>query len=183
MSVKNNTQVVTGKVRLAFPNIFTPVESLNGGDLRYSVTVIIPKSNTRDIEAIKAAIQAAAQAGVNSAFNGKMPTVIKNTLKDGDTDLGNDGIPLIEKYPEYKNSYVIRLSTKFKPKVLNADTKEEIMDTSEVYSGVMGRVSMQFFAYNNKGNAGVSARLSNVAIYPNEGEHLGSFLTGEEFDD
>lgn len=183
MSVKTNTQVVTGKVRISFPNIFTPVESLNGGDLRYTVTVIIPKSNTKDIEKMNAAIKEAAEQGVNSCFNGKMPAVIKHTLKDGDNDIANDGIPLIEKYPEYKNSYVIRLSTKFKPVVINAETKEEILNPNEVYSGSMARVSMQFFAYNNKGNAGVSARLMNVAIYVGEGEHLGSFCTGEEFDD
>ena len=84
-----------------------------------------------------------------------------------------------KKYPEYANSYYIRLSTKFKPKILNAN-REEIIDPTEIYSGMYGRVSMTFFAYSGDGKRGVSACLNNV-MKTRDGEPMGSQLSGDEF--
>ena len=85
------------------------------------------------------------------------------------------------KYPEYKNSYFIRLASKNRPKVLDAN-RQEIIDPTQVYSGVYGRVSMTFFAYSGDGKRGVSAGLNNVMI-TRDGEPLTSQLSGDEFDE
>ena len=50
---KNTTKVVTGVVRLSYANVWEPV-SINGGTPKYSVSLIIPKSDTKTIEAINA---------------------------------------------------------------------------------------------------------------------------------
>ena len=37
-----STKVITGKVRFSFVNIFEPKEDNNGGNPKYSVTLLIP---------------------------------------------------------------------------------------------------------------------------------------------
>lgn len=178
----NKNQVVTGEARLSFVNVFEPKKiGENDKDAKYSVTVIIPKSDTKTIDAIKNAIQVAAEAGAQKHFGGRVPTNVNHTFKDGDTDTDDLGELKKNKYPEYANSYVIRVSTKYRPKVLDAN-RNEIIDPTEMYSGVYGRVSMTFFAYSGDGRRGVSAVLNNV-MKTRDGEPLTSQLSGDEFND
>ena len=179
MSSLSKTQVVTGECRLSFVHLNEPVAVKEGDTPKYSLTAIIPKSDTKTIESIKAAIQAAAEAGAQKHFGGRVPTNVANTFKDGDTETNDMGDLQKEKYPEYANSYYIRLSTKFTPKILNAK-REEIIDPTEIYSGMYGRVSMTFFAYSGDGKRGVSACLNNV-MKTRDGEPMGSQLSGDEF--
>jgi len=176
----NKNQVVTGECRLSFVNVFEPKAMKEGDTPKYSLTAIIPKTDVKTIEAIKAAIQAAAEAGAQKHFGGRVPTNVNHTFKDGDTETNDMGDLQKEKYPEYANSYYIRLSTKFAPKVLNAD-RQEIIDPTEVYSGCYGRVSMTFFAYSGDGKRGVSACLNNV-LKTRDGEPLTAALSGDEFE-
>ena len=177
----NKNQVVTGECRLSFVNLFEP-KAMNEGDVpKYSVTAIIPKTDVKTVEAIKAAINAAAEAGAQKHFGGRVPVSVNHTFKDGDTEVDDLGELKNVKYPEYKNSYYIRLSTKFKPKVLDAN-RQEIIDPTEVYSGMYGKVSMPFFAYSGDGRRGVSAVLNN-AMKTRDGEPLTSQLMGDEFDE
>lgn len=53
------TKVITGvNTRWSYANVWDP-KSINGGAPKYSVSLIIPKSDTATIAKIKAAIQAA----------------------------------------------------------------------------------------------------------------------------
>ena len=75
MSSLNANQVVTGEARLSFVNLFEPKKiGENDKDAKYSCTVIIPKSDTRTIQAIQAAIKAAAEAGAQKHFGGRVQT-------------------------------------------------------------------------------------------------------------
>lgn len=178
----NKNQVVTGECRLSFVNLFEP-KKMNDSDkdAKYSVTAIIPKDDTKTVNAIKTAIQVAAEAGAQKHFGGRVPTNVNNTFKDGDTEVDDLGELKNIKYPEYKGHYYIRLSTRFRPKVLDAN-RQEIIDPTEVYSGCYGRVSMTFFAYSGDGRRGVSAVLNNV-MKTRDGEPLTSQLMGDEFEE
>lgn len=180
MASLSDTQVVTGEVRLSFVHIFEPAKvSESDKEAKYGCTIIIPKSDTKTINAIKAAIQKAAEKGKDKHFNGRVPTNVTHTLQDGDTATDDMGDLKKIKYPEYENSMVMRLSTKFKPKVLDAN-RNEVIDPTQVYSGVYGRVSLTCFAYSGDGRRGVSAALNNVMI-TRDGEPLTSQLSGDEF--
>ena len=48
---KRKTQVITGEVRFSYAHVWEP-SSINGGDEKYSVSIIIPKSDTKTIKAI-----------------------------------------------------------------------------------------------------------------------------------
>ena len=64
MSKFNNpTKVITGpETRWSYANVWD-AKSINGGAPKFSVSLIIPKSDTKTVEKIKAAIQAAYEEG------------------------------------------------------------------------------------------------------------------------
>lgn len=172
------TKVVTGKCRFSFVNVFEPMAFVEGQDPKYSLMLLIPKQDTRTITAIQAAIKAAAEKGKSTKFGGKIPPVLKTTFKDADKDTNQDGEIFAEKWPETAGHYIINVSTKNKPQVVDAD-RQEIIDPCEVYSGCYGRASINFFAYNSNGNKGISAGLCNVQKLE-DGEPLGSISTAEQ---
>ena len=83
----NPTKVITGPdARWSYANIWE-AKSINGGAPKFSVSLIIPKSDTRTVEKIKVAIEAAYKEGESKLKgNGRsVPALsaIKNPLRDG----------------------------------------------------------------------------------------------------
>ena len=74
MNDNTNTRVKIGEVRLSYCHLFTPEAVSDGSEKKYSVALLIPKSNTKLVEEIKAGIKAAFQAGIASKFGGKQKT-------------------------------------------------------------------------------------------------------------
>ena len=60
----NKTKVVTGLVRLSYANVWEPKAPTEGATPKYSVSVIIPKSDTETVAKINAAIDAAIEEGI-----------------------------------------------------------------------------------------------------------------------
>jgi len=61
--IANPTKVITGvNTRRSYANVWDP-KSINGAAPKYSVSLIIPKSDTVTVNKIKAAIQAAYEEG------------------------------------------------------------------------------------------------------------------------
>jgi len=91
---KNPMKVITGKdTRWSYANVWEP-KSINGGVPKFSVSLIIPKSDKKTIEAIKKAIQAAYKEG-EAKLKGNSRSVppletIKTPLRDGDTERPDD---------------------------------------------------------------------------------------------
>jgi hypothetical protein len=147
----NKTKVVTGKVRFSYANIWEP-KSINGGDEKYGVSLIIPKADAKALAEIKAAIETAKQDG-KAKFGGKIPSNLKLPLRDGDVDRPDDDA--------YKNSYFINANSKDRPQVVDKNVKP-ILDPNEVYSGCFGRASITFYAFNQNGNKGIACGLQNL---------------------
>lgn len=147
----NNTKVITGKVRFSYANVWEP-KSINGGDEKYSVSLIIPKSDTKTVNEIKAAIEAAKQEG-KAKFGGRVPASLKTPLRDGDIDRPDD--------EAYKNSYFINANSKDKPQIVDKNVKP-ILDQSEVYSGCYGRCSIYLYSFSVNGNKGIACGLGNL---------------------
>ena len=164
------TKVTVGEVRLSYCHLFTPEAIADGGEKKYSVSVIIPKTNTKLVNEVKKAISAALQMGVASKFGGKMPANWKNPLRDGDLEKADD--------EAYAGSYFISASSKTKPGVvkrvkINGENKlVEVTNEEDVYSGCLGFVSINFFPFSNAGNKGVGAGLNNV-LKTRDGDYLG----------
>ncbi|WP_035178606.1 DUF2815 family protein [Alkalihalobacterium bogoriense] len=155
-------------VRFSYANVHQAV-SVNGSDLKYSVSIIIPKSDKKTIKKIQDAIQQTIQENKDK-FGGKVTAKnIKTPLRDGDVDREDD--------EAYANSYFINANSKLKPGIVDADLNP-IMDPSEFYSGCYGRVSLNSFVYNVNGNKGVSFGLQNL-MKTDEGEPLGGRSSAE----
>lgn len=173
-----STKVVTGKVRFSFVNLFEARAFGEGQQAKYSVMLLIPKSDVGTMNRIKKAIDAAAQKGLATKFGGRLPAVLKTTVKDADKDTNQDGEVFAEIWPETAGHYILNVSSKTAPQVVDAELNP-IIDPSEVYSGCYGRASINFFAYNNNGNKGISAGLNNVQKLE-DGEPLGGVTTAAQ---
>ncbi len=171
------TKVITGpQTRWSYANVWDP-KSINGGAPKYSVSLIIPKSDTATLEKVNAAIQAAYEEGESKLKgNGKtVPplTALKTPLRDGDTERPDD--------EAYANSYFINANSSTAPGIVDA-ARQTIIDRSEVYSGVYGRASINFYAFNSNGNKGIACGLNNLQKI-RDGEPLGGKSSAEsDFD-
>lgn len=172
----NATKVIV-PCRFSYLHCWEP-DSVNGGDPKYSVSAIIPKSDTKTINAIKAAIEQAKKDSV-SKWGGKVPANLKLPLRDGDLDRPDD--------EAYANSYFFNANSRQAPQVVDARV-QPILDQSEVYSGCYGKISVTFYGYNSNGNRGIAAGLGNIQKLK-DGESLGGrssaaddFQTEEEED-
>lgn len=156
------TRIVTGEVRLSYANVWEP-RSINGSDPKYSVSILIPKTDTATIKQVEDAIEHAIQDGVGK-FGGKIPPrgSLKLPLRDGDTERDSE---------EHAGHYFINANSKMQPQIVDQNV-QPITDESQVYSGCYGRVSVNFYAFNTNGNRGVAAGLGNIQKL-RDGEALG----------
>jgi len=172
--VMNPMKVITGPdTRWSYANVWE-AKSINGGTPKFSVSLIIPKSDTKTVAKIKAAIEAAYHEGeAKLKGNGRsVPalSVIKTPLRDGDTERPDD--------PAYAHSYFVNANSATAPGIVDAD-RQVILDRSEVYSGVYGRASINFYAFNSNGNRGIACGLNNLQKI-RDGEPLGGKARAED---
>ena len=168
MSNQNPQHVVTGRVRLSYVHLFTPRANKPGDEPKYSVTILLPKSDIATKQRIDAAMQAAVQAGVSSRWNGVRPPQVASPIHDGDGVRPSDGAPFGD---ECKGHWVFTASSKQPPQVVDTHLNPIIQQT-EIYSGIYARVSIGFFPYNNSGKKGIGCGLRNVQKLE-DGEPLG----------
>ena len=169
----NPTKVITGpNTRWSYANVLEP-KSINGSAPKYSISLIIPKSDTATVNKINAAIQAAYEEG-ESKLKGSGKTVpslsvLKTPLRDGDVERPDD--------PNYAGAYFINASTTA-PGIVDAD-RQPILDRTEIYSGVYGRASINLYAFNSNGNKGIACGLNNLQKI-RDGEPLGGKTRAED---
>lgn len=171
MEATNSTKVITGLVRFSYAQVFTPKAMNDGDDPKYSVSILIPKTDTTTLEKISRAIEAAKAAGMAKiGKNGKIPAGIKLPLRDGDTEREDD--------EAYAGHYFINASSRRAPGIIDKD-RNPILDDSEFYSGCYGRASINFYAFNSNGNKGIAVGLNNLQKLK-DGERLAGGASAEE---
>ena len=170
----NPTKVITGpNTRWSYANVLEP-KSINGSAPKYSISLIIPKSDTATVNKINAAIQAAYEEG-ESKLKGSGKTVpplsvLKTPLRDGDVERPDD--------PNYAGAYFINANSTTAPGIVDAD-RQPILDRTEIYSGVYGRASINLYAFNSNGNKGIACGLNNLQKI-RDGEPLGGKTRAED---
>lgn len=161
-------KVITGKVRFSYANVWEP-KSINGGDPKYSVSLIIPKADKATLNKVKEAIEAAKKEGI-SKLGVSISDNLKMPLRDGDVDRAEE--------EAYKDSYFINANSSTKPGIVDKNV-QTITDKSEFYSGCYGRASITFYAYNVDGNKGIACGLENLQKLE-DGESLGGHSRAED---
>ncbi len=167
------TKVITGaNTRWSYANVWE-AKAMEGGKPKFSVSLIIPKSDTVTVSKIKSAIEEAYREG-QSKLKGNAKSVpalstLRTPLRDGDLERPDD--------PAYANAYFVNANSSTAPGVVDAN-RNEIMDKSEVYSGCYGRASINFYAFNANGNRGIACGLNNLQKL-RDGEPLGGRASAE----
>lgn len=172
------SRLVLKNVRLSYAHVWEPKEAKKGGEKKYSASLIIRKTDTKMLNAIKKAIAEAKEEGKTKLANkkGVIPANIKLPLRDGDEDRPDD--------PAYEGCMFLNAnaSTNYPPKIVDRRV-QPIMDQSEVYSGCYANVSTTFYAYNQEGNIGIGCGLGNIQKV-GDGERLtGERSAEDDFDE
>lgn len=166
----NLTNVTTGEVRLSYVHLFKPYAFQLGQDEKYSCTVLVPKTDAVTMTRINAAIEAAKQRGISDKWGGMQPPVVPTPVYDGDGVRPSDGM---EFGSECKGHWVFTASAKvdYPPEIVDRQGNP-IINQSEVYSGMYGRVNVTFYPYAFGGKKGIGCSLGPVQKL-RDGEVLG----------
>lgn len=162
----SNKDVTTGIGRISYPHLFQPEAAPGQTELKYSVTLLIPKTDTATKAALDAAIQAAIREGVKG-YTGTI-TLSKPVVNDGDGPRPN-GQPY---GPECKGMWVVKAKSRNKPQVVDGQI-QPIIDPTQMYAGCYGRVAGYMRAYAMAGTTGVSFIL-NAVQKTGDGEPFGA---------
>lgn len=168
-ATKQANKVVTGEVRFSYMHVWEP-DSINGSEPKYSVSVLISKSDKKTINAINKAIEAAKELGKTSKFGGKIPAKLKLPLRDGDEDRPDDEV--------YAGCLFVNATSKTKPGIVDKNCTP-ITDSTEVYSGCYGHASLTFYPFDTNGNRGIACGLNNI-MKTADGDPLGGRSKAED---
>lgn len=166
------TKVVTSKVRFSYVHAWEPAAVNEGDKPKYSVSIIIKKTDKVLLDKIEAAINAAIELGKAKlgGKTGKVPKNLKTPLRDGDEERADD--------PSYMGCMFINANSNQQPEIVDAD-RNPILIKSEFYSGCYGRASINFYAFDSNGNKGIAAGLGNLQKLE-DGERLSGGSTADE---
>lgn len=163
-------KVLTGEVRLSYVNLVTPRPPKDNpqGTPKYSVTLLIPKTDTVTIADIRNSILAAAEAAAPGVWKGfRLPDErLFSILHDGD-GVNNSGKPY---GPECKGHWVLAANTTMKPDVVDQSNINVSLAPTDIYSGMYGRVTLRFYGTDKGGNK-MCCGLGNV-MKTRDGEPL-----------
>lgn len=162
-----SVNVTTGPATLSWPRM-AELEARNGNSKpKVSTAILVPKSDTATIEALKTAVREAA----TEKWGSKAPKNLRVPLKDGDNS----------DYEEQAGHVVFNASSTRRVPIVGADllpySDEQILE--EVYGGQKARVAVRAFAYEVDGTRGVSFGLQMVQILGG-GERFGGGTASAE---
>jgi hypothetical protein len=170
---KKPTLINIGPVRFSYAKVWKAEAVEEGGELKYSVSLLIPKKDTVLVKKVNAAIEAAKQEAKASKWGGKIPANLKMPLRDGDVERPED--------PNYEGMWFINATSHNKPQIVDLNL-DPIINADEFYSGCYGRANVNFYGYNKKSN-GIAAGLNHLQK-TKEGEPLsGTGSAADAFND
>lgn len=147
-----STNVTTGPATLSWPHL-AELEARNGsGKPKVSTAVLVPKSDTTTIEALRAEVRKAAA----KKWGTKVPKNLRTPLKDGDNS----------DYEEQAGHIIFNCSSIRRVPIVGTDllplSDERIAE--EVYGGQRARVAVRAFAYEVDGSKGISFGLQMIQV-------------------
>lgn len=155
-------RATTGKTRVFYAkNLLTPDEKES-----YGLCVLIPKTDTKTVNDIKAMCEAfKADPKAQGIWGSKFLANFKSPLRDGDTERDTD------KMPDFKGHWFINANTYTKPGVVDAQM-QPVLNAQDIYPGCFVRISVTPGAFNKDGNKGIKLWLGNVQKLA-DGERIG----------
>ena len=160
------TSLRIGEVRFSYVNVFSPRKNEDGTPGKYSVQLLIPKSNKQGLKMIEEAMEAAKQKGKTDKWGGKIPARMQSVLRDGDEEHPGEEV--------YEGMMFMNCSTVNPPQVSVRENGaiNAALDSNDFYSGCWGAAVVNFYPYSVSGNNGVACGL-NLVIKTRDDESLG----------
>lgn len=159
----------TPTFRVSYPNVFKAKKNdLNGKD-EFSIVALFKKGE--DISALKTAAQKAItdKWGPDKA---KWPQNLRSPFRDqAERAKEVDGKRILPAGHE-EGAIFLNLKSSQRPGVVDQNV-QDILDESQFYAGCFARASVNAYAYDQKGNRGVSFGLGNIQKVK-DGEPLGN---------
>lgn len=170
------TTAVTPMFRVSYPNVFKPrMNDLNGKE-EYSVMAIFPKG--ADLSALKEAA-ANAMAKKFGPDKTKWPKQYRSPFRDQqDRAKEDEAGNLVMPEGLVAGAIYLNLRTNQKPAVVDQNV-QPILEEKDFYAGCYARAKIGAYAYDNKGNKGVSFGLQNIQKMK-DGEPLGTRTRPED---
>lgn len=165
--------MITGIVRGSYLAVFEPKKNLSGV-LKYSITLLIPKSDAAGVATIQAEIDKAVAKGKDSLWGGKVPKFRYEPMRDGDKELASGD----RTGKEWAGHFFINATSDQPPGIVTRQGKP-LLDQSEVYSGCLLRADVNAFPFKNSGNCGVGWGLNNLMLWA-PGERLDGRQNAED---
>lgn len=158
--MSNEMNITTGRVRLSYVHLFKPYAAMQGQEEKYSCTVLVPKTDVDTMNRINTAIAVAREKGTADKWGGQCPPMVQIPIHDGDGPRPSDGMPF---GPECRGHWVFTASAKvdYPPEVVDK-MGNPIINQSEIYSGIYGRVNVTFYPYSYGGKKGIGCGLGPV---------------------
>jgi hypothetical protein len=162
MDIKKK-RCVTPEFRVSYPAVFR-AKSYEGNEAKYSVTMLFKKNV--DLSALKRAAHNAAIEKFGPKE--KWPKGLRMPFRNGDE----------KEQQGFKGTIYVGASSKNKPGLIDR-LKEPIINEEDFYPGCYARAEIIAFAYDNKGNRGVSFALQNLQKL-RDGENLSGRKKAED---
>lgn len=165
------SKTLTPEFRVSYCNVFEPKLNELNGKQEYSCVALFPKG--ADLTKLYALAKEAMEKkwGTDST---KWPQNRKSPFRKAEERMKNGTLP--NGYEE--GMIFITLKSQQKPGLVDQKV-QDIIDTSQFYSGCYARASVTAYAYDNKGNRGVAFGLGNIQK-TRDGETLGGRSKPEE---
>jgi len=150
--------MITPLMRISYPNLFEAKANPSGA-LKYSCSLLIPKSDVEGVKALKAAVEKAKVLGMEKLWKNKLPRFRYDSIRDGDAELDSG-----EKTDKvYSGMLFLNCSANDPPGIVGPDAKP-LMDQGAIFAGCWVRADINPFPYSNSGNHGVGWGLNNIML-------------------
>ena len=168
-------RMITQNVKALNPHVFLP-SSFREEEPKYRARFLISKKDEVTVKRIKSAMQEVYKNNENLFKDTGAVTpieLLKLPLHDGDKEKGGDA--------NYANTYFINASSKYAPEIVKKINGQiiKITDEDEIYSGVICKASLNFFAYNVNGNKGIACSLGNI-MKVKDGERISTRISAAD---
>lgn len=154
------------KFRVSFPRVFK-AEAFEDQAPKFTCTMLF--KSTQDLTVLKKAAHAA-KVDKWGADKSKWPKKLRSPFRDGNEKEDLEG---------YKGMIYITASNKHRPEVVGRDLSPITEESDEFYAGCYARATLRAFAYDAKGNKGVSFSLENIQKV-GEGERFSGRVKAED---
>lgn len=189
-TTKVTSRVKTGEVRFSFVHLdkaYKFDENDPTEKAKYSISIIIKKTDKATLEALKANYNLAMERGVEKfgeAFKHQRTPIIRPQGSNYGILVDCDKDDRYKDNADYQNCYIMQAKSQTPAPVYAVETGKKQLTPEEIkeyiYSGCYGKVLFNLYPYNAKKTTGIAVGLDSV-LKTRDGENLGTRVNAMDY--